>query len=412
VAADVTLPTFRATIAPTERDAFLWERTKVLVAQGPFDAVIVVDEGDHAGVPLGRLFGEVDQNSKTRLVVLDPRRRTLLNGKDSPTRADIEALLGVGQNPLPVDNAASCVVACVNTQRREDARKRATDHLAWRSVAGQLEGDPERRDEALRHVRTSADRLDREIRRAFQHFAVLVRGAERIEVEWKRFDDDNSSSLLGNHVWATLAEAGRATRSAGVSGAYLGTLLERMARDLTLKEVVQQFYKNPVFPLVRNADEIRTAIYDLTRSGWAVMGPDGVPLDIRNRADLSIGSMDQTVRKYKPEPLPPDRPEGHTQTGDAGDTFRGSGETPGASDRTYRRGTARLPNQSVVSPDARHRATDLLWALYDALEPANRNDVQLLDATVAVTAEEQTLDKIRLAADKAGAQWREEDIDF
>ena len=300
----------------------------------------------------------------------------------------------------------------MNTQRREDARKRATDHLAWRLVAGQLEGDPERRDEALGHVKTSADRLDREIRRAFQHFAFLVRGTERIEVEWKRFDDDNSSSLQGNHVWATLAEAGRATTSAGVSGVYLGTLLERMARDLTLKEIVQQFYKNPVFPLVRNADEIRTAIFDLTRSGWAVMGPDGPPLEIRNRADLSIGSMDQTIRKYTPVSLPPGRPEGHTQSSDSGEPFVHTEGTAGPGGRTYRRGTAKLPNQSVVSPDARLRATDLLWAFYDALEPANRNDIQLLDATLAVTAEEQTLEKIRLAAEKAGAQWREEDIDF
>ena len=55
----------------------------MLVAPGPFDAVIAVDEGDHTGIPLGRLFGEVDQNSKTRLVFLDPRRWALLNGKDA-----------------------------------------------------------------------------------------------------------------------------------------------------------------------------------------------------------------------------------------------------------------------------------------------------------------------------------------
>jgi Protein of unknown function (DUF499) len=402
----------KATILPDERDAFLWERAKLLTATGPFDSVITADQGDEPGVPLGRLFAEIDQNAHTRLVVLDPRRWALLNGHDSPTRSDIESLLGVGKTPLPVDNAASCVVACVNTQRREEARKRATDYLAWKSVATQLEGDPDRHDEAVGHARTSYERLDREIRRAFQHFAFLVRGADRIEVEWKRFDDDNASALVGSHVWAILAEAGRATTSAGVSGVYLGTLLERMARDLTLKEVVQQFYKNPVFPLVRSAEEIRAAIFDLTRNGWAVKGPDDLPLDIRNAAELSIGSMDQTLRKYTPQPEvpvaggqggPADYPTGSEHDEPGGHI----GESP-----VYRRGTARLTNKSVVNPTARQQATDLMWAIYEVLDPLSRSDVQLVDAVVSITAGGRVIEKVRAAAEKAEAQWREESDDF
>ncbi len=402
----------KATIAPPERDAFLWERAKVLASPGPFDAVLTIDQGDHPGIPLGRLFGEVDQNSRTRLVVLDPRRWTLLNGRDTPTRADIESLLGVGVSPLPVDNAASCVVACVNTQRRDDARKRATDHLAWKSVASQLQGDPERHDEALAHAKTSADKLDREIRRAFQHYAFLIRGSERIEVDWRRFDDDESSSLQGNRVWAEMAVAGRAAGSTGVAGAYLGTLLDRISRDLTLKEVSQAFYKNPVFPLVRSTEDIRTAIFELTRAGWAVIGPDSAPLDIRTRADLSIGSMDQTLRRFVPEPIPEGRPDGHTNAGEATIPAWEGGGKASSEGRQYLRGTLRFLNQSVVGPDARQRASDLFWALYDALEPAGNGDVQLLDATVAVTAEKRTLEDLKAAAEKAGAQWREENIEF
>ena len=56
--------------------------------------------------------------------------------------------------------------------------------------------------------------------------------------------------------------------------------------------------------------------------------------------------------------------------------------------------------------------TDLLWALYDTLEPAKKNDVQLLDATVTVTADAKALEGIRTAAATSGAQWREEDADF
>lgn len=405
----------KATIAPVERDAFLWERAKALASQGPFDAVVPVDQGDHPGVPLGRLFAEVDQNSRTRLVVLDLRRWTLLNGHDTPTRGDIESVLGVGASPLPVDNAASCVVACVNTQRREDARKRATDYLAWKAVATQLEGDAERHDEAVGHVKTSADRLDREIRRAFQHLAFLVRGAERIEVEWKRFDDDDASSLSGNQVWGTLVEAGRAAGFGGVSGAYLATLLERLNRDLTLKEVVQQFYKNPVFPLVRSADEIRAAVFSLTHLGWTVFASDDKPLQIRSQADLSIGSMDQTIRRQSPEPPPgvDEHAGGHTATADGGGHFGSGGDAgPEGPVRAYRRATIRLPNQSVVNEASRKKVTDLLWAVYDAVEPDRQRDVQLVDATVSVTAEESVISGLRLASDDAGAQWREEDVDF
>ena len=46
------------------------------------------------------MFGDVDQRRSNRLVVLDPRRWTLLNGRDSATRADIEAILGLGPTRL------------------------------------------------------------------------------------------------------------------------------------------------------------------------------------------------------------------------------------------------------------------------------------------------------------------------
>jgi len=402
----------KATILPDERDAFLWERAKGLISQGPFDAVITADQGDVPGVPLSRLFAEVDQNGRTRLIVLDPRRWALLNGHDSPTRSDIESLLGVGTTPLPVDNAASCVVACVNTQRREEARKRATDYLAWKSVASQLEGDPDRHDEAVGHLRGSSERLDREVRRSFQHFAYLIRGVDRIEVEWKRFDDDDASALQGSRVWSMLADAGRASTTGGVSSVYLGTLLERMQRDLTLKEVVQQFYKNPVFPLVRSPEEIRAAIFGLTGKGWAVTGPDEQPLDIRHASDLSIGSMDQTLRKYMPDPEITEVRSGEGEsdypTGDSDDENpTGGGATP-----TYRKGTLRLPNRSVVNPDASKHASDVMWAIMDVLDPVSRNDVQLVDAVVSITADDKALSKVRAAAESAGASWREEADDF
>lgn len=46
-------------------------------------------------------------------------------GDPEATRDDIEAVLGVGPEQLSVDCAASCVIACVNTQRRDTMVKRA-----------------------------------------------------------------------------------------------------------------------------------------------------------------------------------------------------------------------------------------------------------------------------------------------
>jgi hypothetical protein len=73
--------------------------------------------------------------------VLDSRRWALLNGKDTASRADIKAALGMGQHALRVDNAASCIIACTNTQRRDIARRRAGEVLAWHHVTSQLTGD-------------------------------------------------------------------------------------------------------------------------------------------------------------------------------------------------------------------------------------------------------------------------------
>jgi len=200
---------------------------------------------DVATASLAQVFGDVDQNGKTRLVVLDPRRWTLQNGRDTPTRADITALLGVGPQALPVDNGASCVVACTSAQRRDNARKRATEVLAWKAVIGQLDPDDDKRSEALAEYRSAADRVDSDLLKAFQRFAYLTR-TDRVEVDLKRFDDDTKSSLKGSHVWDALADNGRAVFPGRLSGEYLRTLIAKVPRTLTLKEIGQQFYKNAV----------------------------------------------------------------------------------------------------------------------------------------------------------------------
>jgi len=145
-------------------------------------------------IDMERVFDGVD-STDNRLVVLDPRRWALLNGKDALTRDEITGLLGLGPVTMRVDNAASCVVACVNAQRRDVARKRASEALAWRHVIRQINPDEiDELQEANAKLEEATAKLNKDVGKAFQHYVYLVRAGELIP-EFKRFDDDTKSSL-------------------------------------------------------------------------------------------------------------------------------------------------------------------------------------------------------------------------
>jgi Protein of unknown function (DUF499) len=395
-------------VQPPERDAYLWERAKALANKGPFDEVIPVAMPATPDVPVAETFAEVDQNATTRLVVLDPRQWTLLNGRDTPTRGDIAALFGTGDRPLPVDNAASCVVACVNAQRRDTVRKRATEALAWRAVLAQLEPSDDKYSEADAERKAAAQRVDADMLKAYQHYAYLIR-TDRAEVDWRRFDDDTKSSLKGGHVWDALTEHDRATLPGTLSGSYLRTLLERTPRALTLKEVTQQFYKNPAYPMVPSVDDIRRAVFDLLRGTdrYEIVDAGGEMLSITSADELSIGSMDQLLRKAAGAPQVDKSAAGHDGTpGTRTLTF--APKTAG----DYRRYVLEVPNRSLVDPDTRLSIANLLQAVLDAVDPDTGGDVQLVDIHVNVTADPAAVHEVGDRASAAGAKWREEELDF
>ena len=411
-------------VQPADRDAYVWERARALAhtAQGQFDQVIQVTMPDVASASLSQIFGDVDQNGKTRLVVLDPRRWTLHNGRDAPTRGEVAALLGVGEQALPVDNGASCVVACVNTQRRDNVRKRATEVLAWRAVIGQLDADDDKRREALAELRNATERVDTDLLKAFQHFAYLTR-TDRVEVDWQRFDDDTKSALKGSHVWDTLVSNGRAVYPGKLSGDYLRTLLAKMPRALTLKEIGQQFYKNAAFPMVPSPDDIRRAVFQ-TLSGagaYEVVDGSGEALAISSVDELSIGSMELSLRKAT------GAPEAGTQA--AGTPASGSAPTPdvqyptetgqpregpGAEARPpqYRRYQMDVPNRSLVDPETRRGLANLLQAVLDAVDPDTGGDIQLLDLQLNITAGSAAVQEMEQRGRAIGAKWSEEELDF
>ena len=427
-----------ALVKSEERDELVWETAQRLMHKGPFDEVIPVEKPVSDTTTLGSVFDGVDSSSN-RLVVLDSRHWTLLNGRDTVSRADIDALLGLGPRALRVDNAASCVVACVNNQRREVARKRAGEVLGWKYVIRQIDDTDDELAEARAKLSEADTRLRQDVARAFQHYAYLLRAGE-LMVDFKRFDDDTRSSLRGENVWAQLVSDGRATVAGGLAAGYLAALLETFDRDLTPREIVQAFFKNPSFPLVPSTDEVRRALYDLVNDGWELVDADGNRLDGSSPGQIPINSINQTLRKHiaeqtlGSEPFTPGADDATASTPGGGTGAEAGGEDPERTDpalpsgpggtrspnfapvgpTAYKRYTVELSNRSITSPEGRDQVWQLLRELAKLLDPANPGspDHQLISLIMTLTTAEgdqgAALDKAR----QIGGKVHVEDDDF
>jgi hypothetical protein len=69
----------------------------------------------------------------------------------------------------------------------------------------------------------------------------------------------------------------------------------------------------------------------------------------------------------------------------------------------------RLPNRSIVDPQARESLWLLLGALSDIVDPGTLSDLQRVDLSVVITAAQGTLEKVKPQAEKAAAKWGEEE---
>jgi Protein of unknown function (DUF499) len=399
---------------PEEPDDFIWRRVQSIANQGRFDRIRYVD-APQKGQSVSDVFADLDQKRATRLVVLDPHHWTLLNGEDNGTRTDIEMLLGLGD--MAVDNAASCVVACVNTQRRKRVRDRAVEVIAYDNVLKMLDPGSELREEAERKQIDARNRLDREIADAFQHYAYLVRDPDvGVTVHWGRFDVETRTSLNGHQVWDALATAGRAAQPGQLSGSYLPTLINLSAREYTVREVVNRFWQDPAFPLVSSEADLRRALYEAITQpalgvdpAWQLVDDTGEPLVPASPEGVAINAASQVLRPYK-APVPTTESDGGpAQDGEPEQTEEEPGS--GTAAPVYKRHRLRLAHRSVVDDEGRERVYALLNALTDALEPGGP-DVQLVDIDITLTAAEASVPEVRQKADQAEANWVEEDEDF
>ncbi|HEV8647826.1 MAG TPA: DUF499 domain-containing protein [Actinomycetes bacterium] len=415
--------------ATGERDAYVWERVQAIAAKGRFEEAVFV-EARPPDTPLEEVFREVDQAKTNRLVVLDPSRWSLGNGRETRTRDDITAMLGLGSGALRVDNAASAVVACIDAQRRELVRRRALEALAYQRVTKILDPDDELQQEARDRLRAAQGQVDDDLKRAFQHLAYLTRASTGIVVEWRRFDSETKTALSGNVVWDTLVNAGRAAEPGTLNGAYLTALLDVSERRFTLREVVRRFWQDPAFPLVSSEADIRGAIFDAVtlRNVWQILGSTGQALTIPSPDALAINSSEQIITKAEAPTSTDTSADGTTSAGDhedadqrrpdegttTGGTGAGrAGDGPGGSAATsYTRYTVRLPSRSLTQPESRKKVFNLLAQATDDLDPTSGIDVQLAELTLNLTAADGSLGSLHEKAAAAEAQWLEEPDEF
>jgi hypothetical protein len=411
--------------SPDDSYDLVWERVKHLAAKGSgFDTLIFIERPDPEAPakPLKEIFGDADQRRSNRLVVLDPRRWTLLNGRDSATRSDVEALLGLNSDEMTVDFAASCVVACVNTQRRDTVVKRARAAYAWRLAASemdkQLELYAEMTDEATRAIA----QLDTEVRRAYQHYVYLVRDDHGLHAEFIKFEDDTRSSLSGNDVWDNMADRGDAVRSVqGLAGSYLHHLLDLSARNYTLAEVVEKFWRDPVFPIVPSDSVARRAVFDALRPdddgvAWELVSSAGQPLHVATPEQLALNSSDQYVRLAQPgsaEPAAVPTTTGGAGTGPVTTTGgRGNSGRSGGGPVEYEIHVLTMVNRSLTDRVAREKVFQMLTELADALDPTSGTDIQVATVRIEVNAAKGALDQVGPKATAAGAAWETKPEDF
>lgn len=299
----------RSAITEKDRDTEVALTAEILasVGAGFSKKRFVRNELNSQGQPRSdsEIMAELDERDTTRLVVLDPSRWTLLNGLDDETREAIRMAFGVGSKALPVTHAASMVIACVNTQRRNQARQRAADYLAWIRVSRIqiVADDTALHDQAESEARTAKVALEKEVKRAFQHYAYLIRDAqEQLEVRFNKFDDDSKTSLIGAHVWDQLVKDGRAVKPESLdTSALLVLLRDELPRSLA--ETTALFWTNSRMPMLSGDTELRAALYTaLTSRKLELVNAEGVVADIPDQArDLPIRSNSVSIRIPAPK---------------------------------------------------------------------------------------------------------------
>ena len=249
--------TARGTISDADRDEEVSTTAERLINTGAFRKQIFVrtDPNDPNKSLREILYNAgIDDARSTRLVVLDPRRFSLLNGSGQETMDAIRAALSLGNERLPVQRASSSVFAVINSSRRSQARGQAATFLAWKRVSEMtvVVTDPSLFDKASEEVRTARRNLESVVLRAFQHVVYLAEGSSdepRID-RTLTLEHDGESSLNGQIVWKTLVESEKALDQGQLTAKALLHNLRIPDFARPLDEIRDMFWNSPRMPLL------------------------------------------------------------------------------------------------------------------------------------------------------------------
>lgn len=293
----------RNTITDADRDAFIAGMAESLAATGPFKKKIFV-RADADRTPIETLADAgLDDARVTRLAVLDPAGFSLRNGMEEATVDALRAAVGLGDQRLISSWASSIVFAVVNTQRRSFARSIAVEYLAWDRVldAPEIEADESLREKATAEKSEARTRLQKALRRAYQHVAYLAQPDPESarELAQVTFDDDSQTSLDGGFVWKKLVESEKAFDT----GQFTAKALLHQLRDSDygrpLPELRDAFWQAPRLPLLHDGEaDLRRAIYQaVLDDDLRIVGRDGTTVAVTGSNEINLGASSLTIAK-------------------------------------------------------------------------------------------------------------------
>lgn len=406
----------RNTITDEDRDHALAVMAESLATSGPFRKKIFV-RADPQQSPVNTLAeAGLDDARVTRIAVLDPAAFSLRNGMEEATLEALHAAVGLGDRRITSSWASSIVFAVVNTQRRSFARQIAVEYLAWDRVLGapEIETDDTLRAQAEAERSEARARLQKALRRAYQHVAYLSQpdpDAPR-HLAQVTFDDDSQTSLDGGLVWKRLVESEKAFDT----GQFTAKALLHQLRDSDygrpLSELRDSFWQAPRLPLLHDGEaDIRRALYQAVLDDQLrITLRDGSPVVVTGANEINLASSTLTISRptdpeLTAEPEVERSPAASVDDDKSSSAADGCGPTPASTVRDEPGGSQ--PSEKQVTLTVIQKLDDstidgtaaLLRRIYEIIE---RGDSSYLQGQLRVIVRSQHAAELQALARAAG----------
>lgn len=395
-------------VTDEERNEVVTTAAFGLAVSGPFASVVTVSgEGSLVDKPsFARLKqilegAGIDNQHKTRLIVLDSSWFTLFGDNDDKVKEAIQAAMGVGDSKMAMSWASSAVYVVIDYQRRRQTRGLTTEYLAWRRVADldTVQADENQLSEALQKRDVAKRKLDGAIKEAYQHILYLGDdGSGGREMATLRLRAKNQSALDGRLVWSALVEADKVVDVNGFNARALVHNLREQDWGRPLSEIRDEFWNAPRLPLLPGGEpDLRRALYDGIQSGDIVLvDSDGNPRSVTVPSDINFGSSDIRIQ----------RPGHITDTTDPEGTKEGNGIRPPKPPSPPPPPPPKVKEQQVAVSATRAlrdvSERNAMRQLLNQIANAVDEDASWIQVVVKVTAPGETADKIVDRANEAG----------